>query len=103
MTGWPRSASRGDNTGAVVLSEFVGAASDLQQALLVNPYDLESIKRTMVRAVGMSLGEQRVRMSAMRGHVGSYDFRWWLTSFLEQLASAGSHRAVVKAVGPAAP
>ena len=46
-------ASRFDNTGVLVLSEFAGAADEFRQALLVNPYDMDAMKRTLVAALHM--------------------------------------------------
>ena len=50
-------ASRNDNDGALVLSEFAGAADQLKQALLMNPHDIDGLKDTIMRAVNMQPAE----------------------------------------------
>src|SRR4029453_18421246 len=70
-------ASRTDNGGALVLSEFTGAAAELGEAYLINPHDLDGMKETLVRAVNATPAENRARMRAMRRHVRSHDVRAW--------------------------
>jgi alpha,alpha-trehalose-phosphate synthase [UDP-forming] len=81
-------ACRRDDTGALVLSEFAGAADDLTQALLVNPHDIDGLKRTIVRATQISPAEARRRMRPMRRQVQQHDVAEWATSFLTALQSA---------------
>lgn len=71
-------ASRVDEAGSLVLSEFAGAAQELSQgALLVNPYDSEGIVAAILQGLRMSLSEQRRRIKAMRAQVREHDvFRW---------------------------
>lgn len=71
-------ASRVDNLGVLVLSEFAGAAAELRNgALLVNPHDTDSVASAVGVALRMSEPEQRLRMETMRTQVKSYDvFRW---------------------------
>jgi trehalose-6-phosphate synthase len=70
-------AARSGNSGVLVLSEFAGAAQELRQALLVNPYDLDGVAATLWRAVNLPPGEERARMQAMRRQVQRHDvFRW---------------------------
>jgi trehalose 6-phosphate synthase len=78
-------AARVDNGGALVLSEFTGAAAELPEAYLVNPHDLDSLKDAMVRAVDASPAENRARMRAMRRHVRAHDVRAWARSYLKAL------------------
>ncbi len=66
-------ASRIDDTGALVLSEFAGAAAELIEALLVNPHDIDAVASTIQRALVMSPSEQRVRMQALRRRVVTHD------------------------------
>lgn len=70
-------ATRLDNTGALVLSEFAGAAEQLTDALIVNPYDLDSMAETMHRAVTMNPTEQRQRMERLRRDVRRWDVHRW--------------------------
>jgi trehalose 6-phosphate synthase len=70
-------AARDDELGALVLSHFTGAASELTEALIVNPYDIEQASDALVSAVRMPKAEQRERMRSMRGLVAKYNvYRW---------------------------
>src|SRR5438067_2261718 len=75
--------SRGD--GILILSEFAGAARELTEALPVNPYDPEAIRRQMDRALAMPPEERRTRMSALARKVAAHDVHWWTSQFLELL------------------
>ena len=79
-------ATRGDDDGVLVLSEFAGAADELKQALLVNPHDIEGLKRAMLTAVHMPRAERRARMHALRHRVLTHDVERWSKDFLGALA-----------------
>jgi trehalose 6-phosphate synthase len=81
-------ACRNDLGGALVLSEFTGAATELRQAYLVNPHDLEGVKDTVEAALNQSVDEGRRRMRALRRQVLSHDVDRWARSFLDALAEA---------------
>lgn len=72
-------ACRNEDDGVLVLSEFAGAAEQLDQALIVNPYDLDGLARILGQAVDMAPGEQRERMAALRAHVRRWDVHTWAT------------------------
>jgi alpha,alpha-trehalose-phosphate synthase [UDP-forming] len=78
-------ACRGDETGALVLSEFTGAADELSGAFLVNPHDIQGMKETFVRAARVSPAEARRRMRSMRRRVREHDVAYWAASFLSAL------------------
>ncbi len=78
-------ACRYDETGALVLSEFTGAADELTSALLVNPHDIEGLKDAIVRAATIPPREARRRMRAMRRRVREHDVRHWASAFLDAL------------------
>ena len=78
-------AARGNNTGALILSEFTGAADQLKSALLVNPHDIDGLKSAIMRAVRLSPGESSRRMRAMRRQVLSHDVQRWSEEFLDTL------------------
>jgi len=78
-------ASRVDDDGVLVLSEFAGAASELAEALHVNPYDLDAMASVMKQAIEMPLAEQRTRMRALRQRVRFNDVSRWAARFAEQL------------------
>lgn len=69
--------SRTDLDGVLVLSEFAGAARELGDALLVNPYDIDGMAEAMFEAIEMGAMERRERMSAMRRLVVSHDVHNW--------------------------
>lgn len=79
-------ACRTGNTGALVLSEFAGAARELRRALLVNPRDLETLKKTIVQAIRMPADEQRMRMAMLRSNVRRHDVHDWSRDFLEAMS-----------------
>jgi trehalose 6-phosphate synthase len=61
----------------LVLSQFTGAARDLTEALIVNPYDLEAATRCPRRRCACPLDEQRERMQSMRRLVSEFNvYRW---------------------------
>ena len=79
-------ASRLHGDGVLLLSEFAGAAEDLTEATIINPYDLEGLAASMRRAIEMPPEEQRVNMSALREKVLLRDVHWWVESFLDALS-----------------
>ncbi|ADO27010.1 alpha,alpha-trehalose-phosphate synthase (UDP-forming) [Corynebacterium pseudotuberculosis] len=81
-------ACHGDGTGALVLSEFAGAAYELEQAFLCNPFDLESIKKQVIAAVTslkLTPDAAKERMMALHRQVVEHDVNLWAASFLEDL------------------
>jgi alpha,alpha-trehalose-phosphate synthase [UDP-forming] len=86
-------ACRDDETGALVLSEFTGAADELSGAFLVNPHDIEGMKDAIVRAATVPPAEARRRMRAMRRRVREFDVGRWAASFLDALKRASDARS----------
>ena len=76
---------RYDETGALVLSEFTGAADELSGAFLVNPHDIEGMKDAIVRAATISRTDARRRMRLMRRRVLEHDVSYWARNFLGTL------------------
>jgi alpha,alpha-trehalose-phosphate synthase [UDP-forming] len=85
-------AARGDLAATLVLSEFAGAAQDLDGALIVNPYDIEAIKRALLTAVSMAPVERSARFTTMRAAVKHNDVHRWARNFLNRLESAAAVR-----------
>jgi trehalose 6-phosphate synthase len=81
-------ACRSDLGGALVLSEFTGAAAELHQAYLVNPHDTERVKDAIEAALNQPIEEGRRRMRALRRQVLTHDVDRWARSFLDALAEA---------------
>jgi len=86
-------ATRADNRGVLVLSEFTGAADELRQAVRVNPHDIEGLKDAIMTAIEMPPAEQGKRMRSLRKRVLENDVTAWSTSFLEALDTAREDRA----------
>jgi alpha,alpha-trehalose-phosphate synthase [UDP-forming] len=78
-------AARADARGALLLSEFTGAADELRQAILVNPHDIDGMKDAMIRAAELGAREQSRRMRALRRRVMEYDVARWAGDFLRTL------------------
>ena len=70
-------ASRSDGDGVLVLSEFAGAARELTDALIVNPYDVSGMARTIQRAMTMTAAERQHRMARMRAVVQANRTERW--------------------------
>lgn len=77
-----------DHDGALVLSEFTGAATELKQSYLCNPHDIARTKRTIIRAIEAPLEERQRRMRAMHRQVLRHDVQHWAERFLSNLAVA---------------
>jgi len=78
-------ASRSDEQGRLVLSEFTGAADELGAAFIVNPHDIEGMKESILQAVRVSDREAQRRMRSMRRRVRDFDVNRWAASFLRAL------------------
>jgi len=81
-------ASRIDNRGVLLLSEFAGAADELGSAIRINPHDIGGMKDAIMRATEMPGSEQGRRMRALRRRVLDHDVTDWSRSFLDALAAA---------------
>ena len=92
-------ACRYDEEGALVLSEFAGAADELRQAWLINPYDINGMKAALREAFEADTKELGRRMRAMRKTVMENDVAHWADRFLDSLASTRpSHAKQVRPV-----
>ncbi|RKH66832.1 bifunctional alpha,alpha-trehalose-phosphate synthase (UDP-forming)/trehalose-phosphatase [Corallococcus aberystwythensis] len=78
-------AARPDEDGVLVLSEFAGAAAEMRDALLVNPYDVEDMADAIEQALKMPQPERQARMRGLRAGVKARDVHWWVASFLDRL------------------
>ncbi|MGS2619331.1 alpha,alpha-trehalose-phosphate synthase (UDP-forming) [Micromonospora sp. LZ34] len=83
-------AARVDDAGALLLSEFAGAAAELSQAYLVNPHDLEGLKQGLLAALRADPADVRERMRAMRAYLHRHDIRAWARSYLAALDESDS-------------
>ena len=82
-------ACRQADDGALVLSEFAGAARELRQAYLVNPYDVNGMKDRLIEAMEDSPRNKARRMKVMRRQVAEHDIDHWASAFLDDLSKTG--------------
>lgn len=80
-------AARDDEGGVLVLSAMAGAAQELTDAVIINPYDVDAFARALAAAVDMPPGEQRRRMRAMRKIVAGRNVFSWASDILDGLES----------------
>ena len=80
-------ACQRENAGLLILSEFAGAAEELFNAFLVNPYDSAAVASTLTDALALPAEERRKRILPMRARVMRYDARRWARSFVDDLLS----------------
>ena len=81
-------ASRFNETGVLILSEFTGASDELKRALRINPHDIDGLKDAVVQAIEMPDEEKAKRMRAMRKQVLRNDVARWSVDFLTALRKA---------------
>ncbi len=91
-----------ENGGSLILSQFTGASSELRDALLVNPYDLDGVADAIRRAVEMPAEEQRARMSRMRETVREHNIYRWAGLLLGELSRIPEEPATTLAASTAA-
>ena len=81
-----------EDPGVLVLSRFAGAAEQLKEALLVNPYDTHGTAETVQQALQMPLEERRARHRRLLQRIREQDVHWWRKTFLDALNEAGGER-----------
>ncbi len=79
-------SAREDGDGVLILSRFTGAARELREALLVNPYDVDETAEAIRAAVEMPAGERRSRMSRLRTTILEHNIYRWAGLLLGDLA-----------------
>ena len=93
-------AARDDEEGVLVLSALAGAAHELHDALIINPYDIDDFASALIRAVEMPADERRRRMRAMRRVVAGRNVFGWASDILEGLESLWTKPLQYAARGP---
>jgi trehalose 6-phosphate synthase/phosphatase len=96
-------ASRVDGDGVLVLSEFAGAAAELGEAVIVNPYDVEAVASSMLASLEMDRPVRRARMQNLRRRVLAHDVHRWAQRFIDQLPPDGRSSEAREATQPGAP
>jgi len=74
-----------DNPGVLILSRFAGAAEEMKEALIINPYDIDEMVEAMNRALSMPLPERRERHQALLERVRANDVSRWRETYLDTL------------------
>ena len=90
--------ARRDGDGMLVLSRFAGAAQELEDALLVNPYDIEEVSEAIHRGLEMQRSERRLRMGRMRQHVKEHNVYRWASEILTDLCAVRISEGAAEAV-----
>src|SRR5438552_7153837 len=78
-------AQNPDNPGVLILSRFAGAARECEEAILVNPYDPDSVAAALAQALSMPLQERRERHQALFRVLSKNDIQYWADKFLSAL------------------
>ncbi len=92
-------ASRDDEQGVLVLSQFTGAAHELHEALIVNPYHIEQTAEALFRALTMPVREQRERMRGMRTLVRDFNVYRWAGRMLLDAARIRQRKRLAARIG----
>jgi trehalose-6-phosphate synthase len=79
-------AAREDEEGALILSQFTGAARELRDAIIVNPYDLEQLAEGIRVALEMDTEERQARMKLMRSYVKDHNVYRWAGNLITELS-----------------
>ena len=89
-------ACQRDHQGALILSEFAGAAEELSNATLVNPYDARTVAEKLTEALALSDEEKRACNEPMRARVMKFDAQHWARTFIEQLRATETAQAAAE-------
>ena len=92
-------AARDDEQGVLMLSQFTGAATELPEALLINPYNIDQCAAAMHLALTMPPVEQRARMRSMRGIVQEFNVYRWAGRMLMDAARMRQRARIVRQTG----
>jgi len=79
-------ATREDEEGALILSQFTGASRELRDALIVNPYDADQLAESIRMALEMDAQERRSRMQRMRRIVREHNVYHWAGNLISELS-----------------
>ena len=87
-------ASRTDEDGILILSEFAGAAAELREAILINPYDIDGVATTIKKALTLPSEERQARMRILRSRILANNCYHWSNNFIQTLQKASGVRPV---------
>ncbi len=85
-------ASQVDEKGVLILSELAGAADELEGAILVNPYDVETFSTSIKTALGLRAEEKTQRMAALRKQVKENDIYKWIREILQEIVDVSNRK-----------
>lgn len=86
-------ASRTENTGVLLLSEFAGTAAEFRQAVMCNPFDVDGLKTALCDAINMGPDEQKQRMAPMRRRLHEHTVDDWADIFLQGVRTPARRRS----------
>ncbi|HVZ99611.1 MAG TPA: trehalose-6-phosphate synthase [Caulobacterales bacterium] len=90
-------AQDAENPGVLILSRFAGAASQMKEALIVNPFSQEDVADAVKRALAMSLGERKDRWQALWEGVRKNNVMEWRDAFVSRLEEVKAERGAAEA------
>ena len=93
-------AARDDNMGVLVLSSFTGASREMQEALIINPYDTEGLASAIDRALTMPRNEQVERMKMMRSQIKENNVYRWAANILIDAARSRKRERLIDLGAP---
>jgi trehalose 6-phosphate synthase len=96
-------AARDDEQGVLILSQFAGAARELPEALVINPYHIDQFAAALHVALNMPPAEQRARMRSMRGLIQEFNVYRWAGRMLMDAARMRQRDRVMRRVGQSSP
>jgi trehalose 6-phosphate synthase len=94
-------SARDDERGVLILSRFAGAARELADAFIVNPYDVDGVADVLIAALGLPADEQQSRMRALRALVEERNVYRWAGDMLLDAARLRQRDDLGSRVGPA--
>jgi trehalose 6-phosphate synthase len=92
-------AARDDEQGVLILSQFTGAAHELHESLIINPYHIEQTAEALYRGLTMSAFEQRERMRSMRARVRDFNIYRWAGRMLLDAARIRQRERLASRIG----
>ncbi len=87
-----------DDPGVLVLSQFAGAAKELEHALIVNPHETDAVAAALKRALEMPLEERRERHAPMLADLLEYDIKKWAEDYLSTLVEGAPGRRLLEGI-----
>jgi trehalose 6-phosphate synthase/phosphatase len=87
-------ACQQDQNGVLILSEFAGAAQELPNALIVNPYNINEVAQSIEKALTLTEAEKQQMVTPMKERVIKYDAKYWAKLFIDDLSATAKIKEV---------